>query len=92
MPTSRCMSSCWRHSGHGHACHCDTFPKAVCSLQVLVGSWFEPLQHLRGQLAGIVSNPPYIPAGNLPTLQVLEALAQHTCISAHSCSRHPTGN
>lgn len=38
--------------------------------QVSVGSWFEPLRHLRGQLAGVVSNPPYIPAADMPTLQV----------------------
>lgn len=35
-----------------------------------MGSWFKPLQHLRGQLAGVVSNPPYIPAGDMSTLQV----------------------
>lgn len=39
------------------------------NMQVSMGSWFEPLQHLRGQLAGVVSNPPYIPAGNMSTLQ-----------------------
>ena len=50
--------------------------RASLCLQVLLGSWFEPLQHLRGQLAGIVSNPPYIPAGDLPTLQVLGAMVQ----------------
>ncbi|MDJ1182327.1 peptide chain release factor N(5)-glutamine methyltransferase [Roseofilum casamattae] len=33
------------------------------------GSWFEPLQHLRGRLAGVVSNPPYIPTSLIPQLQ-----------------------
>ena len=38
-------------------------------MQVMQGSWFEPLQHLRGRLCGILSNPPYVPAPDLPTLQ-----------------------
>ena len=33
------------------------------------GSWLEPLGPGRGQLAGIVSNPPYIPSAIVPTLQ-----------------------
>ena len=33
------------------------------------GSWFEPLQHLRGKLVGLVSNPPYIPTSLIPQLQ-----------------------
>ena len=33
------------------------------------GAWLEPLTHLKGQLSGIVSNPPYIPTGLLPDLQ-----------------------
>jgi release factor glutamine methyltransferase len=33
------------------------------------GSWFQPLDGLRGKLNGIVSNPPYIPVGMLPDLQ-----------------------
>lgn len=33
------------------------------------GSWFEPLQHLKGQLNGIVSNPPYIPSQIVSRLQ-----------------------
>ncbi len=39
------------------------------------GSWFEPLQHLKGQLNGIVSNPPYIPSQIIPQLQ--PEVAQH---------------
>ncbi|MGF1524720.1 MAG: peptide chain release factor N(5)-glutamine methyltransferase [Leptolyngbyaceae cyanobacterium] len=38
-------------------------------IQFLQGSWFEPLKSWRGQLAGVVSNPPYIPSAIVPTLQ-----------------------
>ncbi|HEY9302151.1 MAG TPA: peptide chain release factor N(5)-glutamine methyltransferase [Phormidium sp.] len=33
------------------------------------GSWFTPLQELKGKLTGMVSNPPYIPSNIVPTLQ-----------------------
>ncbi len=33
------------------------------------GSWWQPLSHLKGQVTGMVSNPPYIPTQELPTLQ-----------------------
>lgn len=33
------------------------------------GSWFEPLASVRGQLSGIVSNPPYIPSAQIAELQ-----------------------
>ncbi|XP_024017940.1 uncharacterized protein LOC21394598 isoform X2 [Morus notabilis] len=33
------------------------------------GSWFEPLKDLEGKVAGIVSNPPYIPSDNISGLQ-----------------------
>lgn len=33
------------------------------------GSWWTPLQHLRGQVCGMVSNPPYIPTSLLSQLQ-----------------------
>ncbi|MGF1512506.1 MAG: peptide chain release factor N(5)-glutamine methyltransferase [Elainellaceae cyanobacterium] len=43
------------------------------------GIWFEPLQPLRGQIYGLVSNPPYIPTGSLrhlsPEVQHDPALA-----------------
>ncbi|NJP08065.1 MAG: peptide chain release factor N(5)-glutamine methyltransferase [Leptolyngbyaceae cyanobacterium RU_5_1] len=39
------------------------------------GSWLEPLQHLKGKLSGIVSNPPYIPSAMVPELQ--PEVAQH---------------
>ncbi len=38
-------------------------------LQFYQGSWLEPLGAGRGQLAGLVSNPPYIPSAIVPTLQ-----------------------
>ncbi|MGD1931218.1 MAG: peptide chain release factor N(5)-glutamine methyltransferase [Leptolyngbyaceae cyanobacterium] len=37
-------------------------------IQFLSGSWFEPLARGAGQLAGMVSNPPYIPSAIVPTL------------------------
>ncbi|NEO97607.1 MAG: peptide chain release factor N(5)-glutamine methyltransferase [Symploca sp. SIO2E9] len=33
------------------------------------GFWWEPLEHLKGQLNGMVANPPYIPSGLLSQLQ-----------------------
>lgn len=38
-------------------------------IQFYQGSWFEPLDALKGQLSGIVSNPPYIPSQMLLELQ-----------------------
>ena len=39
-------------------------------VQVMTGSWYGPVQHMLGQFAGIVSNPPYIPNHEMKTLQV----------------------
>ena len=39
------------------------------------GSWLSPLSSLKGKLAAIVSNPPYIPTDTIPTLQ--PEVAQH---------------
>ena len=39
-------------------------------MQIKTGSWYEPVQDMRGQFAGIVSNPPYIPQGQMEHLQV----------------------
>ncbi|XP_061358422.1 uncharacterized protein LOC133302630 isoform X2 [Gastrolobium bilobum] len=33
------------------------------------GSWFEPLKDMEGKLAGLVSNPPYIPSKEISGLQ-----------------------
>ncbi len=33
------------------------------------GSWWEPLSAFKGQLSGMVSNPPYIPSNWIPQLQ-----------------------
>lgn len=38
-------------------------------IQFIQGSWFEPVTAWRGQLAGMVSNPPYIPHAIVPTLE-----------------------
>lgn len=38
-------------------------------IQFHQGNWFEPLTHLRGQLKGMVSNPPYIPSQQVLELQ-----------------------
>lgn len=39
-------------------------------VQIKTGSWYEPVQDMRGQFAGIVSNPPYIPQSQMEHLQV----------------------
>ena len=33
------------------------------------GNWWHPLGHLKGKVSGMVSNPPYIPTVELPSLQ-----------------------
>lgn len=38
-------------------------------IQFYQGSWWEPLAHLQGKVAGMISNPPYIPTALLPDLQ-----------------------
>jgi release factor glutamine methyltransferase len=48
------------------------FQERICFYQ---GSWLHPLEHLRGKLTGIVSNPPYIPSQMVPELQ--PEVAQH---------------
>jgi HemK-like putative methylase len=35
------------------------------AVQAVQGSWFKPLQHLKGQLGGVLSNPPYIPRSDI---------------------------
>jgi len=37
-------------------------------IQFYQGSWWEPLDHLRGRIQAVIANPPYIPTGMLPTL------------------------
>jgi release factor glutamine methyltransferase len=34
------------------------------------GSWWQPLEFLKGKFSGMVSNPPYIPSSTVPTLQL----------------------
>ncbi|HEY9691561.1 MAG TPA: peptide chain release factor N(5)-glutamine methyltransferase [Oculatellaceae cyanobacterium] len=38
-------------------------------IQFHQGSWWEPLNSLKGQFSGMVSNPPYIPSTLIPQLQ-----------------------
>lgn len=38
-------------------------------IELRQGSWFEPLKDVEGKLAGIVSNPPYIPSDHISGLQ-----------------------
>ncbi|XP_019443714.1 PREDICTED: uncharacterized protein LOC109348002 isoform X1 [Lupinus angustifolius] len=38
-------------------------------IEVREGSWFEPLKDIEGKLAGLVSNPPYIPSKEISGLQ-----------------------
>ncbi len=38
-------------------------------IQFVHGNWLDPLGHRRGQLSGLLSNPPYIPRAIVPTLQ-----------------------
>ncbi len=38
-------------------------------IQFYTGSWWQPLEHLKGQFSGMISNPPYIPTATVATLQ-----------------------
>lgn len=38
-------------------------------IELREGSWLEPLKDMEGELAGLVSNPPYIPSKEIPGLQ-----------------------
>ena len=38
-------------------------------IQFYQGRWFEPLAHLKGSIAGMISNPPYIPSQEVLRLQ-----------------------
>ena len=63
-----------------HAVDCSADALAVAQLnaqqlgfaqriQFYQGSWWEPLSALKGQLSGMVANPPYIPSSWIPQLQ-----------------------
>jgi release factor glutamine methyltransferase len=39
-------------------------------IKFLLGDWWSPLTHLKGQISGMVSNPPYIPTNIIPELQI----------------------
>lgn len=47
-----------RHNAHSYQ----------LSIEFLLGSWFAPLEHWRGRLAAVVTNPPYIPTETVSTL------------------------
>lgn len=49
-------------------------------MTVVHGSWFTPLESQKGTLAGVLSNPPYIPSANLARLQA--EVGQHEPQSA----------
>ncbi|KAL0363005.1 UNVERIFIED_CONTAM: Release factor glutamine methyltransferase [Sesamum calycinum] len=38
-------------------------------IAVRLGSWFDPLEDVEGELSGLVSNPPYIPSEDIDGLQ-----------------------
>jgi release factor glutamine methyltransferase len=38
-------------------------------IQLQQGSWWTPLENLKGQISGMVSNPPYIPSAEIKELQ-----------------------
>ncbi|KAF8762905.1 hypothetical protein HU200_008750 [Digitaria exilis] len=38
-------------------------------VEIRHGSWFDPLEDVKGKLMGVISNPPYIPTDDLPGLQ-----------------------
>ncbi len=63
-----------------HAVDCSTDALAIAQLnaqqlglaeriQFYQGSWWEPLEALKGQLSGMVANPPYIPSSWVEELQ-----------------------
>lgn len=69
-------------SGEGRVVATDISPVAVAvagynvqryclqdKIELRQGSWFEPLKDMEGKLAGLVSNPPYIPSKDIPGLQ-----------------------
>lgn len=39
------------------------------SIKFYQGSWWQPLEFLKGQVSGMVANPPYIPTSLVPQLQ-----------------------
>lgn len=65
-------------------------------VDVRQGSWGEPLQLLQGSLAGIVSNPPYIPPTLMSTLQeevrrsdTVAQLLKSSCTCSSECVYMP---
>jgi release factor glutamine methyltransferase len=48
---------------------CESEENACDRIHFYLGDWFAPLSALQGQLAGMVSNPPYIPSPAIAQLQ-----------------------
>ncbi|XVF69336.1 hypothetical protein PTKIN_Ptkin11bG0072300 [Pterospermum kingtungense] len=80
IATARTLAT--RDHVHGRVIATDLSPVAVAvaafnvqryglqdMVEVRKGSWFEPLKDIRGKLGGVLSNPPYIPSGDIPGLQ-----------------------
>lgn len=44
-------------------------------IKLLQGSWWTPLEAFKGQISGMIANPPYIPSQIIPTLE--PEVAQH---------------
>ena len=42
----------------------------LTNINFYYGSWWNPLEFLKGKVRGMVSNPPYIPTGQLSQLQI----------------------
>lgn len=66
------VSSCYCFQFH-LCCFRSSFELLCLSLQDKIelreGSWLEPLKGMEGKLAGLVSNPPYIPSKEISGLQ-----------------------
>lgn len=58
-----------RHNAQTHLPDDLDFTASGSRFSLRQGSWFAPLEPERGQLAGLVSNPPYIPRAEVATLQ-----------------------
>jgi release factor glutamine methyltransferase len=46
----------------------------IANVRLYQGSWWQPLDHLQGQVQGMISNPPYIPTVMVANLQPEVAL------------------
>lgn len=74
-----------------HAVDCSSAAKAIAQMNAdnlgfadrihfYQGSWWEPLASLKGQMSGMVANPPYIPSSLVPQLQPEVAHEPHLAL------------